>query len=546
MSGHSDDINKQTNMTHDSQNVSTGEPSLVDRFEVTCARFADQPAFHCLGQALNFRDLEAQSRAFAGFLRGHLGLAAGERVAIQLPNILSYPLAAWGAARAGLILVNTNPLYTERELVHQLNDAGVKVLVALARSAEALQCMLPQTQVEHVVFVPMAEGEDARACEAIDASATTFGNAQRLGRETGFNLPRVAMDDVLALQYTGGTTGVSKGAVLTHGNMYNAVRQVDDTVGIFEDGVEVFLAPLPLYHVYGFNTHIVGNVLRGGLSVLIPDPRYPDALIAALKSFAVTAIPGINTLFAAMLHHPCFKDADFSRLKLCTAGGAALLTDLAMRWERATGCCMTEGYGMSETCGVATFNVPGRQQIGSIGQPVADTQLKVVDDQGLPVANGIEGELLIKGPQVMRGYWQQPRATQEAFDGEGWLRSGDVAVIQDDGYVRLVDRKKDMVIVSGFNVYPNEVENVASGHEGVLECAAIGVPDDRSGEAVMLFVIRTDPTLTEEDIRDFCRRYLTAYKVPRHVRFVDALPKSNVGKILRRELRTQTSSPAAA
>lgn len=516
--------------------------SLVSHFEEACVRYGDAPAFNCFGHELSFNALEEQSRYFAAFLRQHLGMQQGERLAIQLPNINQYPIAAWGAVRAGLIIVNTNPLYTERELVHQLQDSGAKVLVSLVQNAELLAKVLPQTDVEHVVLVALSENDSRPSNEWFADAIETFDEALVMGRAVDFERLDVSMGAVLALQYTGGTTGLSKGAILTHGNMHSAVCQVDDTLGILEPGVEVFLAPLPLYHVYGFNSHVIGNVLRGGLSVLIPDPRNVDSLISALLGFQVTVIPAINTLFAALLNHPRFTEIDFGSLKICTAGGAALITGVARRWEQVTGCCITEGYGMSETAGVATFNRPGSQQLGTIGLPPTQTQLRVVCEKGTQVANGSEGELLIRGPQVMQGYWNQLQATREAFDAEGWLRTGDIAVMQDDGHVRLVDRKKDMIIVSGFNVYPNEVEDVASGHAGVLECAAIGVPDDKSGETVMLFVVKASPELAEGELRGYCRQHLTAYKVPKYIHFITALPKSNVGKILRRELREQISS----
>lgn len=489
---------------------------------------------------MSFKQLEELSRCLAAFLQQELGVKKGDRIAIQLPNIPAYPVAAWASIRLGAILVNTNPLYTERELVHQLNDSGSSVLFAPARISPILSKVLPQTTVRHVVLVNLPGDEANPNALQLPATVNYFERAVGFGQTRRFEKPSLTQDDVVALQYTGGTTGVSKGAVLTHGNMLSAVQQVDETVGTFVHGGEVFLAPLPLYHIYGFNSHVVGNVLRGGLSVLIPDPRNVDSLLEAFARYPITALPGINTLFASLLMNPEFHNLQFSTLKLCTAGGAALLHDLAIKWEKATGCCMTEGYGLSETCGVATFNVPGRQQLGTIGQPVSSTRVKVVDSGGNEVPIGTEGELLIKGPQVMRGYWNQEAANQEAFDQDGWFRTGDIAVLQPDGYIKLVDRKKDMVIVSGFNVYPNEVENVVCGHPDIHECAAVGVPDARSGEAVMLYAVRANQYLTEDELKAYCRLHLTAYKVPRYVKFVDDLPKTNVGKILRRQLRELT------
>jgi len=515
-----------------------GYASLVELFTLACETYADRPAFNCLGQTMTFAELDKYTRDFAAYLLGDCGLVAGDRLAVQLPNLNQYPVVAWGAIRAGVILVNTNPLYTERELVHQFNDSGAKALVVLSDLLPVVEKILPQTGIEKVVVTHAMDMIQAQAApESAISNLITLPEALNSGEQASFTPPTLTMQSILVLQYTGGTTGVAKGAVLTHGNFFSCSKQVEKSADIFENGNEIFIAPLPLYHVYGFNTYLMGMIFRGGQSVLIPNPRDLDGMIQTIKHFKFTGFAGINTLFVSMLNHPNINEVDFSALKFTVSGGAALVMDVASQWETLTGCRICEGYGLSESSATVSFNRPNFQQLGTIGEPTIGTQVKLVDDAGVEVPQGQEGELLARGPQMLQAYWNRPEATAEAIDEEGWFKTGDIAVQQEDGYLRIVDRKKDMIIVSGFNVYPNEIEDVAGGHPNILECAAVGVMDDKSGEAVKLFAVSNDPQLDSQTIRDYCRQHLTGYKVPKHVEFLEELPKSNVGKILRRELR---------
>jgi long-chain acyl-CoA synthetase len=516
-----------------------GYTSLVERFVEACRTYASQPAFNCLGQDLTFAELEQKTRDFAAWLLSDGGLQAGDRLAVQLPNLIQYPVVAWGAIRAGVILVNTNPLYTERELVHQFNDSGAKKLVVLADLLPLVEKVIPQTGVEQVIVTNALDMiQPQPAPDSSIASLVSLPEVLAAGADKALPDVSLSMDSTLVLQYTGGTTGVAKGAVLTHANFFACAKQVERAADIWEEGKEIFIAPLPIYHVYGFNTYLMGMIFRGGMSVLIPNPRDLDAMMTAMKPYRFTGFAGINTLFVSMLNHPMIGDVDFSALKLTISGGSALMMDVAKKWEQKTGCRISEGYGLSETAATVSFNRPGFQQVGTIGEPIPCTQVKIVDAEGEEVSEGEEGELLARGPQIMRGYWNRPEATAEAIDEQGWFKTGDIAVRQPDGYLKIVDRKKDMIIVSGFNVYPNEIEDIASSHDGVLECAAVGVDDEKSGEAVKLFVVKANPDLTADNLRDHCRQQLTAYKVPKHIEFLEELPKSNVGKILRRELRT--------
>jgi len=516
-----------------------GYTSLVEVFLQACQTYADKPAFNCLGQSLTFAELERHSRNFAAYLLSEGGLEPGDRLAIQLPNLNQYPIAAWGAIRAGVILVNTNPLYTERELVHQFNDSGAKAVVVLADFLPVLEKLVPQTGVERVIVTNVFDMFEAQPAptSSLGECMTSFPDSLAMGE--GAQLPPVSlsMESILVLQYTGGTTGVAKGAVLTHGNFFACTKQGEMAADTFENGCEIFIAPLPLYHVYGFVTHLNGMIFRGGLSVLIPNPRDMDGMLNTIKEFPFTGFAGINTLFSGMLNHPAIDQVDFSHLKITVSGGTALVSDIAQGWQEKTGCRIREGYGLTESSGVLSISHPDIHPLGSIGEPTTGTQVKIVDDQGDELPDGQEGELIARGPQMLQGYWNRPEATAEAIDEHGWFKTGDVAIRQEGGSLRIVDRKKDMIIVSGFNVYPNEIEEVVGGHPQVLESAAVGVADDKSGEAVKLFVVATDTKLTEEALRDYCRQQLTAYKVPKQVTFMAELPKSNVGKILRRELR---------
>ena len=513
--------------------------NLVELFLSACDSYAEKTAFYCLEQGLTFAELEQASRKFAAYLQSSLKLKPGDRIAIQLPNLNQYPIVAWGAIRAGLILVNTNPLYTERELAHQLKDSGAKVVVVLAEFLPTLEKVVAETAVEKVVVTnvfDMIEPQPAPE-SSLGNILETFPTAISIGEGIGFSDLPLTMDSVLALQYTGGTTGAPKGAVLTHGNMFACSQQILSSSDAFEYGKEIFIAPLPLYHIYGFNAFLVNMVFVGGTAVLIPDPRDLNSLINTIKPFQFTGFTGVNTLFVALLDHPEFSDIDFSQLKFTISGGAALIPDVAEQWESITGNKISEGYGMSESAAIISMNRPGAQIIGTVGQAAVGTEIKVVDDDGNECEIGSEGELLARGPQVFQGYWNRPEATSEVLDNEGWLRTGDIAILQDNGFLKIVDRKKDMIIVSGFNVYPNEVESVVSEHPDILECAVVGVEDKKSAEAVKLFAVRKNEKLTEDEIIKFCRQKLTGYKVPKLVEFVVGLPKTNVGKVLRRELR---------
>ena len=524
-----------------------GHRSLLDAFDHACRRYGERAALSCMDAALDFRQLDRLSRDFAAYLAQACGLAPGDRVAVQLPNLLQYPIVAWGALRAGMIVVNTNPLYTERELERQLADSGAAALVALSELKAVAERVAPRVGLRASVLTSIADMRDDSWRRAIETPASApetslpgcVGLLEALRRGRGLTLPERAAgwDDIALLQYTGGTTGESKGAVLSHGNLYAAVRQANiasETVGVER---EVVIAPMPIYHIYGFCSHVLALPFRGGLSVLIPDPRDTDSLIDAMRRHPFTGMAGINTLLSSLLRHPGFDSVDFSQLRGVVAGGMALVDEIAEEWFRRTGSRVYEGYGLSETTATVSVNTIERRRNATVGRPMTGTETKIVDGDGRVVAAGERGEILVRGPQVMRGYWNRPEASEAALDEDGWLRTGDIGIADEDGFLRIVDRVKDMVVVSGFNVYPGEVEAAAHRHPDIVECAAVGVPDAKSGEAVKLFVVSSNPALDERKVREFCAEQLTAYKVPRRIEFRDELPKSNVGKVLRRALR---------
>lgn len=529
--------------------------SMVDVFNRAVKTYADRPAFSAVGATLSYRDLDTQSRNFAAWLQNKTDLKPGDRIAVQMPNLTQYPVVVFGAMRAGLIVVNTNPLYTTREMEHQFNDSGAKALIVLANMAENAEKVLPHTSIEHVIVTEIADMHSPIKRTLMNAVVKhvkkmvppfNLPQAHKLpavlsaGAREKFTPVECSQDDIAVLQYTGGTTGVAKGAMLTHGNLVANLLQVrpmmEDTI---TEGQEVVIAPLPLYHIYSFTLNCGIMLEAGGHNVLIPNPRDIPGFVKELKNHKFTAFLGLNTLFVALCNNEEFQDLDFSHLKLTSSGGMALTSDTAKMWERVTGCPISEGYGMTETSPVVTFNPRSAIQLGTIGLPVPSTQVKTIDDDGNETGLGAPGELCVKGPQVMRGYWQRPEDTQKSFTEDGYIQTGDVAVIQEDGYIRIVDRKKDMIIVSGFNVYPNEIEDVVSSHPKVVECAAVGIPDTKSGEAVKVYLVATAEGVTENELKEFCRERLTAYKVPRFFEFRDDLPKTNVGKILRRELRDE-------
>ncbi|MBB5320672.1 AMP-binding protein [Marinobacter oulmenensis] len=530
---------------------------MVDVFEQAVARYGDRPAFSAVGVTLTYRDLDAQSRNFAAWLQNKTDLKPGDRIAVQMPNVTQYPVVVYGAMRAGLIVVNTNPLYTTREMEHQFNDSGARALVVLANMADNAEKVLPHTGVEHVIVTEVADMHSPVKRTLMNAvvrhvkkmvPSFNIPGAHRLpavlsaGARENFEPVELKPDDLAVLQYTGGTTGVAKGAMLTHANLVANVLQIRPMMeNQVKEGQEVVVAPLPLYHIYSFTLNCGIMVEAGAHNVLIPNPRDIPGFVKELQKHKFTAFLGLNTLFVALCNNEDFQELDFSALKLTASGGMALTTDTAKMWERVTGCEITEGYGMTETSPVVTFNPHSAIQIGTIGLPIPATRVKTIDEEGQETPIGEPGELCVQGPQVMRGYWQRPEDTRQSFTEDGYLKTGDVAVIQEDGYIRIVDRKKDMIIVSGFNVFPNEVEDVVSSHPKVVECAAVGVPDAKSGEAVKVYVVAGKEGVTGNEIKEFCRERLTAYKVPRHFEFRDELPKSNVGKILRRELRDEAN-----
>ncbi|WP_150913290.1 AMP-binding protein [Marinobacter halotolerans] len=532
--------------------------SMVDVFDQAVKKFADKPAFSAVGATLTYRDLDTQSRNFAAWLQNHTDLKPGDRIAVQMPNVSQYPVVVFGAMRAGLIVVNTNPLYTTREMEHQFNDSGAKAIVVLANMAYNVEKVLPQTGIEHVIVTELADMHSPLKRTLMNAAvkhlkkmvpAYNLPQAHKLpavlseGSKEKFTAVESKLEDIAVLQYTGGTTGVAKGAMLTHANLVANLLQVRPMMGdSIEEGKEVVIAPLPLYHIYSFTLNCGIMLEAGAHNVLIPNPRDIPGFVKELQKHRFTAFLGLNTLFVALCNNEDFKKLDFSGLKLTSSGGMALTSDTAKMWQRVTGCEISEGYGMTETSPVVTFNPNVAIQLGTIGLPIADTLVKTIDDDGNETPIGEPGELCVKGPQVMRGYWQRPEDTQKSFTEDGYLQTGDVALIQEDGYIRIVDRKKDMIIVSGFNVYPNEIEDVVSGHPNVVECAAVGVPDAKSGEAVKVFLVATAEGVTENELKEFCRERLTAYKVPKSFVFRDELPKTNVGKILRRELRDEANA----
>ncbi len=529
--------------------------SVLQIFDESCQKFSDRPAFSCMGQTLTYGQLEEKSRHFAAYLQNQTDLKPGDRIAIQLPNTLMFPIAVFGALRAGMIVVNTNPLYSEREMEHQFNDSGARAIVVLANMAHSVERVLPHTHLKHIIVTELGDLHPPLKRFLINSvvryvkkmvpayhlpHAVSLRKALYLGRK-GHWLPHQAqLDDLAVLQYTGGTTGIAKGAMLTHRNLVANMVQARAVIGkVLKDGGESVIAPLPMYHIYTFTVNCMVLMELGNHSVLITNPRDLPAFVKELQKNEFTGFVGLNTLFVALCNREDFRALDFSKLKLTTSGGMALTKAAAERWKEVTGCDILEGYGLTETSPVATLNPPDAIQLGSIGLPVLDTELKVIDEEGNTLPQGEAGELCIKGPQVMKGYWQRPEETAKSLSADGWFRTGDVAVIQDDGYVRIVDRKKDMINVSGFNVYPNEIEDVVAAHPDVLEVAAVGVEDEKSGEAVKVFVVSRNAELKTKDIKEWCKERLTGYKIPRYVEFRSELPKTNVGKVLRRELRDE-------
>jgi long-chain acyl-CoA synthetase len=533
--------------------------SIPDLLEKTFRKFADKPAYHNLGRTISYAELARLSRDFAAFLQGLQGVARGDRVAIMSPNLLQYPVALFGILRAGMTVVNVNPLYTPRELEHQLRDSGAKVIVIVENFAGVLQQVLGKTPVRHVITTQVGDMLPLPKRWLVNFvikkvkrmvpdwridGAMTWHTALARGAKAPFEPVEVAREDIAFLQYTGGTTGVSKGAMLTHRNILANLEQTGVWISVsFKEGAEIVVAPLPMYHIFCL-TSTLSFMKWGSLSVLITNPRDMPGFVKELGHWRWSVMTGVNTLFNGLLNTPGFDRLDFSPLKVVIGGGAAVQKPVAERWREVTGRPITEAYGLTETSpGVCCvpLNAPWN---GSIGLPIPSTEVSIRDDSfnELPTWTGagdIEqhtGEICVRGPQVMKGYWGNPAETAKVLQ-DGWLKTGDIGHLDADGYFTITDRKKDMILVSGFNVYPNEIESVVAAHPGVLECGAVGVPDEKSGEAVKVVVVRKDPGLTKEAVTAHCKTQLTGYKMPRHVEFRDSLPKSPIGKVLRRELR---------
>lgn len=528
--------------------------TLVALCDDACEEFADHRAFGNFGSFMTYAEVARDSRAFAAFLQGHGEVRVGDRVALMMPNILQYPVAMFGALRAGAIVVNTNPQYTVRELHHQLVDSGARLIVTLRNMLPVVHAALPGTDVQHIVVTELGDlfpfpkslvfnRAARRGVEKTEpppgVTVTTFNDAMKAGAKASLASVDIAIDDLAFLQYTGGTTGKSKGAMLSHANIVANTMQVGAwLVASVERGEEIVITALPLYHIYALTVNCFSFFREGALNYLITDPRDTKRFVRELTRVPFTGIAGVNTLFSSLLNHDDIGKVDFSRLKYSSGGGAAIQTAVAHAWEAQTGTIISQGYGLTEASPVVCVN-PFEMKVftGAVGIPVPSTECRIVTDDGNDAAVGEAGELLVRGPQVMQGYWQSEDANADVFEAGGWLRTGDVAVMDADGFFRIVDRKKDLIIVSGFNVYPNEIEDVAATHPGIAEVAAIAVDDPRTGEAIKLVVIRRDPDLGAAALIAHCRAQLTAYKVPRYVEFVDELPKSNIGKILRRVVK---------
>ena len=531
-------------------------PNVQTVLKQSCQRYADKPAFTNLGKTLTYGEMYERSGHFAAYLQQHTDLKPGDRIAVQLPNVLQYPVVVFGAMRAGLVVVNTNPLYTAREMEHQFNDSGAKALVCLANMAHLAEQVVPKTGVKTVIVTEVGDMLPPLKRLLVNAvvkyvkkmvpaynlpTAISFTEALSQGRGKAVSEASPDAQDVAVLQYTGGTTGVAKGAMLTHRNLIANMLQCRELMGSnLNEGSEILVAPLPLYHIYAFTFHCMAMMHCGNHNLLITNPRDLPTMVKDLSKFKFSGFVGLNTLFVALSNNEGFQRLDFSKLKVTLSGGMALQQAAAERWKQVTGCPICEGYGLTETSPVASVNPITNIQMGTIGIPAPSTQFKVIDDQGNDLALGETGELCIKGPQVMKGYWQRQEATDEVIDANGWFKTGDIGIIQPDGYIRIVDRKKDMILVSGFNVYPNELEEVLVTLPGVLQCAAIGVPDERSGESIKVFVVvKPGMTLTKEQVMQHMHDNLTGYKRPKQVEFRESLPTTNVGKILRRELRDE-------
>ena len=518
--------------------------SVRDLLDGAMKTFADKPAFRSFGQTMTYADMDARSRALAAYLQKKLGVKKGDRIAVMTPNIFAFALAMIANVRIGAVQVNVNPLYTPRELEHQLNDAGVETIVIFSGSTATLAEIVGATKVKNVIVAGVGDGSGAKLpsppTDPRLSNPIAFTDALAEGAGMTFDAPALRGDDFLFLQYTGGTTGLSKGATLTHRNLIANIEQFKALMPkALAPGEEVIVTAIPLYHIFALMVNFLTYFSVGADNWLVADPRNMDAFVDVLKAARPSIFMGVNTLYAGLTMHPRIREVDWSRLKLAGGGGSAIVGAVSDRWREITGTFVREGFGLSETSPIVSFNPAYIEEFtGTTGLPMPSTDVAILNDENEEVGVGEAGEVCVKGPQVMVGYWNKPEANRDAFTKDGYFRTGDIGVIDERGFLKIVDRKKDMILVSGFNVYPNEIEAVATACPGVAECACVGAPDEKTGEAVKIFVVKKPgATLTEKDVTDFCRKELTAYKVPKHVVFVEALPKSNVGKILRRDLR---------
>ncbi|MDT8319203.1 MAG: AMP-binding protein [Xanthomonadales bacterium] len=532
--------------------------SILDIFEQSCAQYRERTAYINFGREMSYGELDRLTRDFAAWLQAR-GLRKGDRIALMMPNVLQYPVALFGAMRAGLVIVNTNPMYTQRELRHQLTDSGARAIVVVENTAAVLESVLSEVPVEVVVTTGVGDllGFPKGALinftlrhvkKAVPGyalpDAVSFRQALNEGAKLKLESVDLTHDDIAFLQYTGGTTGVAKGAMLTHRNLI--ANMLQSKAWMIPSGIgkntEIIVTALPLYHIFALTANCLVYMALGGVNLLITDPRNMKGFVSELGKIPFTVLTGVNTLFNALLNTPGFAQLDFSSLKGSLGGGMAVQRAVAERWKKVTGTTLVEAYGLTETSPAACINPMDLEEYnGCIGLPVPSTECGLMNEAGELLAQGEVGELVVRGPQVMKGYWQRPEETAKVLSGDGWLRTGDVATMTQDGFFRIVDRKKDMILISGFNVFPNEIEDVTAMHPKVLEVAAVGVPDEKSGEAVKVFVVKSDPSLTEDELREYWSHELTAYKRPRRVEFRDELPKSNVGKILRRVLRDEAT-----
>ena len=523
---------------------------LLDQAETD---YASYEAFVNFGVSMKYEQVAKDSKSFAAYLQNVLGLRKGDRIAMMMPNLLQYPVAIFGALRAGLIVVNVNPLYTPRELEHQLRDSGAKAIVIFENSAHVLQPVLDNVTIEHVIITKIGDYQGAikgrfmnfvmkyikRLVPRYKISNTLRFTSMLQRPSADFNETAISIDDLAFLQYTGATTGLSKGVMLSHGNIVANLDQLNSMLSsVFEEGQDIHINALPMYHIYSLVVLVLAGYSKGGLNVLITNPRDTKGFIDELKKWPFTFFNGVNTLYESLLNHPDINGVDFSSMKLSGTGGSACRKSTADRWQQLTGKVLLEGYGLSETSPSVSVSPTHLTEFnGFVGLPIPNTEISIRDDDGKAVKRGEPGEICVKGPQVMKGYWQNEEATAEAIGEDGFFKTGDIGTLNKGGFLAIVDRKKDMILVSGFNVYPNEIEDVVSLHPDIIEAACIGIPDKKSGEAVKLFVVKGNPSLNEEEIIAYCKENLTAYKIPKQIEFIDELPKTNVGKVLRRQLR---------